>query len=208
MPHIAQQGINASGLTLFQEIITDPTPTSVHLHMVTISESNDTFHPLLGAFNASLFLENTEPNIIPFGYIQVPANEALHEKYIFVDQQMDIANMDQFIKYNKVLLNSETYRVAIRGVLEVHEEAFPPAKVNFNKVITTPGKLMSFESDCRGTALIVTSRFQRSSGLPRSLSQHQLVTRTRRQQYERSGHDSESDPNLGHNGTGRPESLC
>ncbi len=208
MPHIAQQGINASGLTLFQEIITDPTPTSVHLHMVTISESNDTFHPMLGAFNASLFLEDTEPNIQPFGYIEVPANEALHEKYIFVDQQMDIANMDQFIKYNKVLLNSEKYRVAIRGVMQVHEEAFPPAKVNFNKVITTPGKLMSFESDYRGMVLTVTSRFQQSSGFPNSLPQHQLVTRTRRQQYEWSDRDSESDSDLGHNGTGRAECLC
>lgn len=143
MPHIAQQGINASGLTLFQQIVTNPTSTSVHLHMVTVSESNDTFHPTLSAFNASLFLEDTEPNIIPFGYIQVPETQALHEKTIIVDQELIIANMDQFTQYNKILLNSETIRVAIRGVTEVHEEAFPPAKINFNKVITSPGKFAS-----------------------------------------------------------------
>jgi len=145
MPHIAQQGIDASGLSLFQQIITDPKPNSVHLHMVTISESNDTFHPTLSTYNASLFLEDTEPNIIPFGYIQVPETHVLHEKYIIVDQDMEVANMDQFIKYNKLLLTSETYRVAIRGVTEVHEEAFPPAKVNFNKVVTSPGKFKSLK---------------------------------------------------------------
>lgn len=145
MPHIAQQGINAAGLSLYQQIVTDPTPSSVHLHMVTISESNDTFHPTLSSFNASLFLEDTEPNIIPFGYIQVPETQALHEKYIVVDQQMMIADMNQFIAYNKLLLSSDTYRVGIRGVTEVHEEAFPPAKINFNKVITSPGKLILSE---------------------------------------------------------------
>jgi hypothetical protein len=165
MPHIAQEGINASGLSLFQQIITDPTPNSVHIHMVTISSSNDTFHPTISSYNASLFLEDTEPNIIPFAYIQVPQTQALHEKYIIVDQEMDIADMDQFIQYNKLLLNSETYRVAIRGVTEVHEEAFPPAKINFNKVVTSPGKV---ESNCLGTSLIAFSRFQRSSGFRNS----------------------------------------
>jgi len=145
MPHIAQQGIDASGLSLLQQIITEPTPKSVHLHMVTISESNNTFHPTLSAFNASLFLEDTEPNIVPFAYIQVPEGPVLQKKTVIVDQQVDIANMDQFTKYTKMLLLSETYRVAIRGVVVVHEEAFPPAKVNFNKVITSPGKLTSLK---------------------------------------------------------------
>jgi hypothetical protein len=145
MPHIAQAGIDASRLTLFQQIITDPTPNSVHMHMVTISESNNTFHPTVDAYNASLFLEDTEPNIVPFGYIQVPQTQALSKKYIIVDQDMIVANMDQFIKYNKLLLNSETYRVAIRGVTHVREGAFPPAKINFNKVVTSPGKLTSLK---------------------------------------------------------------
>lgn len=139
MPHIAQDGINAAQLELYQQIVTDATPNSVHLHMVTISQSNSTFHPTIQGFNGSLFLEDTEPNIVPFAYIQIPTTQSLSTKYIVVDQTLNVSNMDQFIAYNKLLLSSQTYRVALRGKTTIHEGSFPPAHVDFNKVVTSQG---------------------------------------------------------------------
>jgi len=139
MPSIAQSQLNSATLSLYQQIVTGATPNSVHLHLVTISQSNSTFHPTIEAFNASLFLEDTEPNIIPFGYLEVPQTQSLSTKYVVVDQEFTITNMDQFIAYNKLILQSDTYRVAMRGKTTLKEEAFPAAHVNFNKVITSPG---------------------------------------------------------------------
>lgn len=142
-PHIAQEGINAATLQLYQEIITDPTPDSVHLHMVSISHSNSSYHATIQGFNGSLFLEDTEPNIIPFAYIQIPTTQSLSTKYIVIDQTLNIANMDQFIAYNKLILTSQNYRVAFRGKTTINEGAYPAAHVDFNKVVTSPGNCYS-----------------------------------------------------------------
>lgn len=146
MPNIAQRGINDAELDLESQVVTNPRPGVVHINMTTISHNKMIFHPTLDAFNASLFLENTMPDIKPFGYITIPKLTARASTPVVVDQELVIADQDQFAKYNIMVLNSATYRVAVRGKTNLHLGAFPVVPVNFNKVITSKGlnKLQGF----------------------------------------------------------------
>ena len=139
MPSIAQKGINDAWLTLESQIVTNPTPNAVHVRMNTTSHSKNMYHPWLDEFRASLFLENTEPDIKPFGYLNIPRVKADATATIIVDQDMEIADPDQFAAYNLMVLQSQTYRVAMRGKVGLKEGSFPKTTVNFNKVITSNG---------------------------------------------------------------------
>jgi len=52
--------------------------------------------------------------------------------------------MDQFIAYNKLVTQSETFRFALRGRTRLHLGALPVVSVDFNKAIETKG-LNSFK---------------------------------------------------------------
>jgi len=139
MPNIAQKGIDDSKLTLMSEVVSNPRPGAVHINMTTLAANGNIFHPTLDAFNASLFLENTEPDIKPFGYITIPKLHAGKESTVVVDQELEIADQAQFAAYNVMVLTSDTYRVAVRGRTNLHLGRFPVIKINFNKVITSKG---------------------------------------------------------------------
>jgi len=139
MPNIAQNGINDAQLVMTSQVVSNPTPSAVHLNMQTISKSKSMFHPMLDEFKAALFLESTEPDIKPFGYITIPRLKATAEATVSVDQQMEIVDQDQFAAYNLLVLKSDTYRVAVRGRTGLKEGGFPKTQVNFNKVITSKG---------------------------------------------------------------------
>lgn len=98
------------------------------------------FTPTLDSFNASLFLENTEPNIKPFGYITIPSVHALKVSFTEVEQDMVIVDKEQFIAYNKLVTSSKQFRVAVRGRTKLHLGALPVVTVDYNKAILMNGK--------------------------------------------------------------------
>ncbi|KAI9842711.1 MAG: hypothetical protein M1838_003009 [Thelocarpon superellum] len=138
-PRIAQTGVNESTLEIDSMVLTDPTPTSFHLHQTQVLHNYNMYHPYLDGFNASLFLEDTEPNIIPFAYIQVPGVSALSDSPMVLDQTVQIVDLDQYTRYTKLVLQSEEYRVAIRGRPLLHEARYPATYVDYNEVVTLKG---------------------------------------------------------------------
>jgi Protein of unknown function (DUF3712) len=142
MPRIAQHDINDASLHLDVQIVSDPKPNTVKLHVVNTAESKSWFTPMLDAFNASLFLEATEPDIKPFGILEIPRLHATHTFLTVVDQVMEILDMDQFIAYNKLVTSSESFRFALRGRTKLHLGGLPVVGVDFNKAIETKGKLI------------------------------------------------------------------
>ena len=51
----------------------------------------------------------------PFFYIDVPKTKAEATTDIVVEQDTKIANKDQFIAYNKVVMGSEEFKVVMKG---------------------------------------------------------------------------------------------
>jgi Protein of unknown function (DUF3712) len=137
---MAQHDLDRATITVIEQIISDPTPSNIQLKMVTNSHNPSIFRPTLDEFKAALFLENTEPNIKPFGYIKIPKLHATKDATVVVSQPLEIVDMEQFIAYNKLVTQSETYRVAMRGRTNLHLGALPTVGVNFNKVVETKGK--------------------------------------------------------------------
>ncbi|OCK81039.1 hypothetical protein K432DRAFT_392540 [Lepidopterella palustris CBS 459.81] len=139
IPHKAQHDVNSSTLEVQSQEVTDPTPSSVHLRLVSVVRSNSSYHPYLDAFRGALFLEDTEPSITPFGYVEIPKLNVQHEATSVVDQVMTINNMDQFIAYNKLVVNSDEFRIAVRGRTGLHQKGLPKINVDYNKVVTMKG---------------------------------------------------------------------
>jgi len=122
-----------------EQIVTDPTPNSVHMKIVNHAHSDSMYHPTLDGFRAALFLEDTLPDIKPFGYIDIPPVKVEKDFIITVDQTMQIEDMNQFIKYNLLVMGSKEFRVAVRGRTGVHQPGLRKIDVNYNKVITMKG---------------------------------------------------------------------
>jgi len=146
IPKKAQHDVNASTLEIQAQIVSDPTPSSVHLRLVNIARSDSKFHPTLDEFEVALFLETTEPDIIPFGYVTIPKTKIGHETTIVVDQTLNITNMEQFIRYNAIVMGSDEFRIAVRGRTGLHQKGLSKINVDYNKVITMKGlnKLAGF----------------------------------------------------------------
>lgn len=142
-PNIAQDGINDSSLEIQSIKLTDPTPNSFHLEQTAIVGSNNSYHPRLDAFNASLGLDGTN---LPFAYIELPAIHATKEATSYVNQTVRIVNSDAFEDYNMQVLGSKNYKVQVKGKTKLHEMRFPTTTVDYNKKATMKGlnKLQGF----------------------------------------------------------------
>jgi Protein of unknown function (DUF3712) len=136
----AQGELNKATLEVAYQGVSHPTPDSFHLSLNTNVVSHTSHHPDLESFNASLFLEATEPNITSFGSITIPEVHVEAEFPVSVDQDVFITNMDQFIAYNKLVFNSDEFRLALRGKTAVKLSGLPKYNVDYNKVVTMKGK--------------------------------------------------------------------
>lgn len=119
--------------------LTDPTPSSIHLRQEEILHSDSEHHPRLDAFNASLFLEDTLPDIKPFAYVNVPPVHSTGAARILIDQNLQIADMRQFARYTALVLGSEQYRLGIRGRTGLKQGGFRKMTVDYNEVVTLKG---------------------------------------------------------------------
>ncbi|KAI9665702.1 MAG: hypothetical protein M1821_003636 [Bathelium mastoideum] len=138
-PHIAQSDLNKSTLNVTMQQITNPLPNSVQLAQSAIAYNPSSYHPNLDGFQGAFYLQDTEPNIQPFGYVTVPPIHATRATEITTNETLNIVNMDQFIAYNTLALNSSTYQIGLRGTTKLHEMKFPTTTVQFNKIITLAG---------------------------------------------------------------------
>ncbi|KAI9894679.1 MAG: hypothetical protein M1814_002035 [Vezdaea aestivalis] len=137
-PRRAQKDVNASALEISSLSFTDPTPESIHLTQESTLKSNSSHHPTLDAFNATLFLENTLPNIQPIVYLEVPGVRSTGSVPVNIDQTLAIANVGQLTNFAKVVLGSREFRLAIRGRTKLHQGSLH-TDVDYNEVVTLKG---------------------------------------------------------------------
>jgi len=139
LPNIAQHDVNKADLIISAQVVTKPTPNSVFLDLNTTAKSYSLFRPTLDAFDVDLFLEDTEPDIKPFGRITIPSLHATKETNTTISQEMQILNNEQFNRYNTRVTQAESFRVAMRGKTKLHLGALPVVTVNFNKAAEMKG---------------------------------------------------------------------
>ncbi|KAF2099372.1 hypothetical protein NA57DRAFT_55343 [Rhizodiscina lignyota] len=137
-PRIAQNGVSDSKLNITSQAVSNPTPKSVDIDLVSIVSSSSSFHPTLDSFDAALFLPAAGSDH-PFGHLTIPSLKAAKNSTVTVNQTMQIVDMEQFINYNEQVLSNETYQVTLKGRTALHEGRFPVTHVNFEKTTTLKG---------------------------------------------------------------------
>ncbi|PSN63454.1 hypothetical protein BS50DRAFT_113493 [Corynespora cassiicola Philippines] len=135
IPKKAQSDVNKSTLEVTSQEVTNPSPNGIHLKLASVARSSSSFHPRLGAFQAALSLEGQEP----FIHIDIPSVKANAVTDINLEQDVQFANLDAFIEYNKVVMGSETFQVHLDGKTTVHLSGLPTMDVDYNKVLTMKG---------------------------------------------------------------------
>jgi hypothetical protein len=140
LPAIAQKQIDDAKMAIETQIVSNPKPDEVTLHIVSRITTGSIFRPDLDAFTASLFMEETEPNIKVFGQITIPQTHATKNFTQTVTQRMKILDMDEFIKYNIKVLSAKSFRLGVRGRTKLHLGAFPVNPIDFNKAPDLQGK--------------------------------------------------------------------
>lgn len=146
-PRKAQREVNESYLEVRSVVLSDPSSNSLHLRQDEILHSDSGRHPHLDAFNASLFLESSLPDIRPFGYVTVPAVHSTGAVPVIVDQDVDIVDMEQFTRFSKTILGAREFRLAIRGRTGLKQTGLPKMTVDYNEVVTLKGldRLQGFD---------------------------------------------------------------
>ena len=138
-PNRAQDQVNDARLEITDQEIYDAKPDSFGLRQTAVTYSDSDDHPTLDEFEAALFLESTIPDIEPFGYITVPRKKYEDETTVQIDQTVNITSLEQFTRYNQLVLGTEEFRVAIRGRTDLELGILPETTIDFNKVATMKG---------------------------------------------------------------------
>jgi cytoskeletal protein RodZ len=135
-PHIAQNGVNDSKIHITSMSITNPTPSQFQLELTSVLETHSIFHPQLGAFNASLYLEDSNT---AFAVVEIPATPANNGSVSHINQTVQITNEDAYAAYAKTVLQANSYTITLKGRGSLVEGSFPTTHVNYNKKITMKG---------------------------------------------------------------------
>lgn len=116
--------------------LSDPSPSSFHLKEKLIIGNHNTYHPRLDAFNTSLSVHGTHK---PFTYVELPAIHATEEVISYVDQRVQIVDVEAFTNYNTLLVTSEEVQVDINGRTDLHLMRNPVTTVDYRKTVTLKG---------------------------------------------------------------------
>ena len=167
-PHIAQSNVNDSTLEIQSMIITDPTPRSFHLQQHSVIQSSSSYHPLLDAFNATLSIKDDKLVRSPFASIELPALHPTAETSVDIDQTVQLANLDQYTDFAKVVLASEEYKLVVDGKTGLHQSGLRTIRIDYNKVVTLKG-MDSVPSGQIPALIVVDCRFERTQRLQRHI---------------------------------------
>ena len=119
--------------------ISNPTEDTFQLDQTSIARSDSSYHPQLDAFNASLSIADGQSDAKPYAYIIIPAIHATKAATVLVNQTVQIADMEQFIDYSTLVVNSEELQLGVQGWTSLHEMSYPQTTVNYNKNVTMKG---------------------------------------------------------------------
>ena len=139
-PRISQNGINHSTLQIQSLTLSNPTPSSFHLEQTALIGNENTYHPHLDSFNASLSLHDPErKDIVPYAYNTLPAIHATKTATSYVNQTVQITDLDAFNAYNAAVLGEEEVQVRVMGRTDLHLMRFPTTTVQYDKIVTMKG---------------------------------------------------------------------
>ena len=171
--------------------ISDPTPNSFHLKEKFIIGNHNTYHPRLDAFNVSLSSHGTRK---PYTFVELPAIHATEEVTSYVDQTVQIFDVEAFTAYNTLLVTREEVKLDIQGRTDLHEMRNPVTTVDYRKTVTLKGKSMPLSRQLIGVFFLcffilffakMICRSEQIERFRRAGFRNSCETRSRRDQHDR-----------------------
>jgi hypothetical protein len=107
---------------------------SLDLYTVLLSDSSQ--EPTLYAFDASLYLGDSDK---AFSGFTVPETAGSNGTIAHVKQRVLIGDVDQFTQYTITVLQNETYVLHLKGKGDLKLGGLPKTSVNYDKTIEQSG---------------------------------------------------------------------
>jgi len=136
-PNIAQHDINKSSLNVTAQTTTDPAPDSMTLNLTSSLVTHSSYHPTLRAFNATVYLPDSDIPLYSFASPQVGTASSGVEEHIF--QRVELPNPDEFARFSVILAQNKTVTLYVKGRGGLKLGALPETHVNYNTPSTISG---------------------------------------------------------------------
>ncbi|TAQ85350.1 hypothetical protein B7494_g6317 [Chlorociboria aeruginascens] len=140
-PHIAQNGVNNSKLTLVSLAYLDPTPDTIRISQTVNISSGSRYTPTLSPFNATLYLvTNGTRSKDVLDVLSFPALHATkHAQSTITDQLVQLSNQEQIAEYTTQVLNNVNITTGLHGRPKLYLGKLPTTTVTFDKDVTYLG---------------------------------------------------------------------
>ena len=138
VPKIAQKKLDEAELTLESIVMTDSQPTQFKMSIDSVIRTDGKVHATIAPFTGAMYLPEGEDTA--FAALQFPETTSDAFQVVNVTQETKIENMDAFTEFNKKLLSSTEFKVAVQGETMIKVKGISKEyPVKFQKTLTLKG---------------------------------------------------------------------
>ncbi|KAF5022110.1 hypothetical protein F66182_5856 [Fusarium sp. NRRL 66182] len=139
VPKIAQSKINEAELDIQSVRILNTEENGYQMEIDSSITTDGKIHAKVDPFEAEMYLEDW-PAHVPFASVNMPETSSSKYQVVNVNQSVQIADMDEFTRFNIWFHNNETVRVTISGKTKVKPAGLPRKyDVTFKKTVDFKG---------------------------------------------------------------------
>ncbi|KAH7197368.1 uncharacterized protein B0J16DRAFT_17859 [Fusarium flagelliforme] len=139
VPKIAQSKINEAELEIQSVQILETEPDAYLMKIDSSITTDGKIHASVDPFEAEMYLEDW-PAHVPFAIVNMPETNSNKHQVVNVTQNVKIADMEEFTRFNVWFHNNETLRVTVNGKTKVKPSGLPRKyDVTFKKTIELKG---------------------------------------------------------------------
>lgn len=139
VPKIAQSKINEAELEIQSVQILETTENTYVMKIDSSITTDGKIHASVDPFEAEMYLEDW-PAHVPFATVDMPETNSNKHQVVNVTQDVKIADMEEFTRFNVWFHNNETLRVTVNGKTKVKPSGLPRKyDVTFKKTVELKG---------------------------------------------------------------------
>ncbi|KAI6785662.1 uncharacterized protein J7T54_005996 [Emericellopsis cladophorae] len=152
VPNIAQDKLNEAELDIQGVNILNTEPNKFLMEVNSTITTDGSIHADVDAFTGRMYLEDHEPHVA-FATLDFPETSADKMQVVNISQEVTVADMDAFVRFNEWFVERETLRLTIEGETKVKPAGLDRKYgVTFKKTLDVKGLNL-----LKGTEVLVDS---------------------------------------------------
>jgi len=151
-PNIAQDKLNEAELNIEGVNILNTEPNKFLMEVNSTITTDGSIHADVDAFTGRMYLEDHEPHVA-FATLDFPETSADKMQVVNISQEVTVADMDAFVRFNEWFVERESLRLTIEGETKVKPAGLDRKySVTFKKTLDVKGLNL-----LQGTEVLVES---------------------------------------------------